>query len=214
MFSARARTVKDNSLPEEKLLRLIRGKKSKLSSASDGSPAHAAPPAASLSFKRFFSGRGAGFPAGLRVDSGKILFVLFISSAVYFAAVLVQPWLGRAKRSFLPKDDFSESAEIQIKGMKPVDFYLEAVRAKNLFRQTAAPPAARPVVKMAGEDLKNFILVGVIAGDDPQAVIEDKKNSRTYYVRNGQYVGDFQVQDILEGKIVLSQGDQSFELYL
>lgn len=212
MFSARARTVKDNSLPEEKLLRLIRGKKSHPSAASVGKPSHAAPP--TVSFKRFFSGTGAGLSAKLRVDSGKILFVLFVCAAAYFASVLAQPWLGRAARSFFPQDDFQEPTEAQIKGAKPVDFYLEAVRARNLFRQTAAPPAARPVIKMAGEDLKNFILVGVIAGDDPQAVIEDKKNTRTYYVRNGQYVGDYQVQGILEGKIILSQGDQSFELYL
>lgn len=213
MFSARARTVKDNSLPEEKLLRLIRGKKSPPSLAPDGKPLQAAPPTAFLSFKGIFSGMGAGFFARPGLDSGKILFVLFVCSAVYFAAVLAQPWLGAAKRSFLPNDDFSEPAEIQIKSMKPVDFYLEGVREKNLFRQTASP-AAHPVIKMAGEDLENFILVGVIAGDDPQAVIEDKKNTRTYYVRQGQYVGDFQVQGILEGKIILSQGDESFELYL
>jgi type II secretory pathway component PulC len=66
---------------------------------------------------------------------------------------------------------------------------------------------------MVGTELmKEINLLGVISGANPQAVIEDKKSGKTYYVTEGQMIGDFQVEEIGYGKIILNYNGQKFEL--
>ena len=62
--------------------------------------------------------------------------------------------------------------------------------------------------------VKQLNLVGIIAGENPQAVIEDKNTQKTYYLNKGQFLGEIQLEDILEGKIIINHKGQRFELYL
>ena len=53
----------------------------------------------------------------------------------------------------------------------------------------------------ATESLK---LVGISWSDNPDAIIEDTKDTKTFFVKIGQKIGDVKVQAIFKDKVVLS----------
>jgi type II secretory pathway component PulC len=57
-------------------------------------------------------------------------------------------------------------------------------------------------------------LVGIITGDNPQAIVEDKKAQKTYYLNKGQSFNGYVVEVISEGKIVLDYGGRKISLFL
>jgi len=99
---------------------------------------------------------------------------------------------------------------------KGLDFYLQGTRSRQIFVVAQEDRAALPQVAkvQAGELLKDINLTGVFSGSDPQAVLENKKTQKTYYVTIGQSIEGFLVEDIQEGKVMLSYQGEKFELYL
>ena len=73
---------------------------------------------------------------------------------------------------------------------------------------------SQPAIAANVDLLKDITLVGIITGANPQAVIEDKKSLKNYYVTKGQFIGQMQVEDIQEGKIIINYKGQKYELYL
>ena len=57
-------------------------------------------------------------------------------------------------------------------------------------------------------------LVGIVAGDNPQAIIEDKKAQKTYYLNKGQSFNGYVVEEILENKVVLDYEGKKISLFL
>ena len=55
-------------------------------------------------------------------------------------------------------------------------------------------------------------LVGIIWTDNPQAMLEDAKEQKTYLVSPGDNIGDLKVKKILADKIVIGKGAQEWEL--
>ncbi len=206
--------MKDAISPEEKLLRLIRGQRN---------PEKAPPlepalpkPIANLQvnqikqevysfFPRFFSS----------VNIQKWLFVIFILSCAYLAAALAYPLFIPQKPPF-PKVTGKNIPEEKIlleKNAKPYEFYSGAIKDKQIFGNANLQGEGAPAL-LGNELIKDINLVGIVSGDNPQAVIEDKKAQKTYYVTKGQLIGQFQLEDIQEGKIILGSGGQKYELYL
>jgi type II secretory pathway component PulC len=102
-----------------------------------------------------------------------------------------------------------------VQEVKPYEFYLEGIKSKQIFSSASRPEeTARPASAASADLIKGINLVGIISGDRPQAIIEDKIMQKTYYVAKGQFVGAFQVEDIQEGKVILSYRGERFELYL
>ncbi len=189
--------MKQDILPEEKLLRLIRGGKGN------------ALPRKDFTFLGWRQHLTFSF-----VRNGVI--VLFFLSLVYLAACFIYPLTG-LKKIQLPKQEpekINVSSDSPLKDeTKPLEFYTQALKQNQVFGSTLGTQTGQPVAA-AGEALKDISLVGIISGEPPQAVIEDKKAQRTYYVTKGQNVNDYQLEDIQEGKIILNYNGQKYELYI
>ncbi|PIP68262.1 MAG: hypothetical protein CO035_03085 [Candidatus Omnitrophica bacterium CG_4_9_14_0_2_um_filter_42_8] len=70
-----------------------------------------------------------------------------------------------------------------------------------------------PVKKISrGEILANLNLLGIITGDNNQAIIEDKTLKKTYFLYKGDSLGDLKVYDIKESAVILDYKGEKIEL--
>ena len=91
--------------------------------------------------------------------------------------------------------------------------YESQIKGKQLFGASSATKSAGE--QPAGMDIsKKFNLVGIIAGDQPQAIIEDKETQKTYYLYAGQSFGDATVEEVNNGKVVLNYKGERVTLVL
>lgn len=72
----------------------------------------------------------------------------------------------------------------------------------------------RPVIIPREELVKDLNLLGIIAGDRDQAVIEDKSIGKTFFLYKGDSFGEFTVSDIKESGVILRYKDESIDLYM
>jgi len=200
--------MKDSILPEEKLLKLIRAdKKTKPS----GLAVSGATPAKKHNIKSF----SINFPY---IAFNKIIKFVFFISLFYLVVSLVHP-VFTSNKIKLPqveaKERLPEKKEIlaQVTAIKPYDFYSLGIKGRNIF-SSAAVDLEKPIGTASADLIKDINLVGIVSGEEPQAIIEDKKAQKTYYLRKGQFMGQLQLADIKDGKIILSYEGQMYELYL
>jgi hypothetical protein len=94
-----------------------------------------------------------------------------------------------------------------------LSYYQQAVEGRPIFSGESTT-GALGVGAVNPELVKDLTVIGIIAGNNPQVVIEDKRTQRTYTLNKGQAFGDFIVDDIREGAVSVSYRGQRFELYL
>ncbi|MFA6282049.1 MAG: type II secretion system protein N [Candidatus Omnitrophota bacterium] len=199
----------DNILPEEKLLKLIRGDKKPTAKAVSMPP--------SVPAKKY----------GLKMLSlnlstltfNRIVKIIFLISSIWLIYSFLQPFLftSKAKPPKAAKDTAADKKQTGIHSKeqtKPYSFYLDGIRGRKIFSCAAAKDTQKSIGTASADLIKDINLVGIISGEEPQAVIEDKKAQKTYYLKKGQYIGELQLEDIMEGKIILNYNGQSYELYL
>ncbi|MEI6788943.1 MAG: hypothetical protein WCL49_10755 [bacterium] len=99
-----------------------------------------------------------------------------------------------------------------------LDIYLEKVGSRSLFASKMIPkPGDTVVIEKAGA-LKDLSLVAVSMDSaspaDSMAIIKNKTDSKTYFVKLGQTVGstDYVLDRVLADRIVLKQKKLEFEL--
>lgn len=207
--------MKDNISPEEKLLRLIKGQK------KQNLPITAKPAAASENMETVKPNPKISLLPLLQryssfLETRKIILGVFIAACLYLTISLVYPWFGLRKIK-LPKTSeakFSEARPEPKEEVKPLEFYQQGIANRSIFGSAGSQAGAMPASAASVDLMKDINLVGVISGANPQAVIEDKKTQKTYYVTKGQFIGEMQVEDIQEGKIIINYRGQRYELYL
>ncbi|MDP3980616.1 MAG: hypothetical protein Q8Q33_04285, partial [Chlamydiota bacterium] len=64
------------------------------------------------------------------------------------------------------------------------------------------------------ELLKSLHLVGIISGENAQAIIEDKSAGQMHYLVKGDRVGDLEVIEVMDDKVRLSYGSEEAQLTL
>jgi len=206
--------MKDSSSPEDKLLRLIRNPK-KPQIAQDQK----------AKTQKLNSGAGANTGTDLRLkpntakaksflNPGKVFFGLFAACGAFLISTLIYPWIG-LKNFRLPKisEKSTEEKRLAKDAAKPLEEYMQSVKGRRIFSGAAIQGTS--LINVANFDLiKDISLVGIISGENPQAVIEDKKAQKTFYVNKGQFIGEMQVEDIQEGKIIINYAGQKYELYM
>ncbi len=94
----------------------------------------------------------------------------------------------------------------------------EPLPDKDIFKYLDQPVAAAPdnparVVSLESI-LSNYSLAGIIGGDQPQAIIEDKRQGKTFTVSVGESLGELRIVSIEEGKVVVAIGEERAELNL
>lgn len=62
------------------------------------------------------------------------------------------------------------------------------------------------------ETPKNFTVLGIITGEDNQAVIEDKDAGKTFFLYKGDSIGDYKVFEIKDNAVILDYNGEKVEL--
>lgn len=96
----------------------------------------------------------------------------------------------------------------------PYSAYSGSIVGKKIF--TAAPgQAGGPGSISTSDDMSGDLgLVGIITGEEPQVIIENKKTLKTYYLNKGQSFDGYVVEEISEGKVVLEYSGKRISLFL
>lgn len=200
--------MRDNISPEEKLLRLIRGEKKAQAGAPAAQGAAKAVKAAGFEFK---------LPVFLSyLDARKAILIILVLSCIYLAFAFIYPFvfLRAIRLPEIAKDSKSGLETMPKAEQRPLEEYLQALGDKQVFGSGGSVGVIGPASGLSAELIKEINLVGIIAGENPQAIIEDKSAQKTYYLNKGQFIGEFQVEDIQEGKIILNFNGQRFELHI
>lgn len=198
--------------PEERLLRLIRGEK-KRKSLKEG--------ACILSEERSKIGSPKRLIPKITMfqipQIKRLLWAVLIVSFAYLLVSFIWP-------IFFPKEiKISQAVRKEIKEeeskpeSKPSSFYQEQITEHKIFgpSPTQTTTAPQELADSKGvETIKDFNLLGIISGENPQAIIEDKKTQKTYFLRQGESIGEFQLELIGDGKVTLNFYGQKFDLFL
>lgn len=188
--------MESNVLPEEKLLRLIRGEKKAKSKNTN----------LSYPSRRYLS----------FISLQSVMMALLFLSFTYLAISFVYSWVspGEVKLPVKqPQKTGTPNYILSKEQIKPFEFYARNMNQRQLFGSPVKNNADIALIATA-DALKELTLVGIISGANPQAIIEDKKTAKIYYVTKGQLVGGYHVEDIQEGKIILNYNGQKYELYI
>lgn len=62
--------------------------------------------------------------------------------------------------------------------------------------------------------VKNLNLLGIITGENTQAVIEDKEKKKTFFLYQGDSFGEFTVYDIKDSEVILDYKDEKIALHM
>lgn len=195
------------SSPEERLLRLIRGKPTAPRPSSA-----AAPPA------------GLPKPQPLQATHPS-LRLLPVFNAV-LACLLVLCWAGIVWRLRQPVTLPAATAVAQALSLPPAPPAPPALdtallQQRQLFQPPLAGselPAAAPspgAQTQAQTAMTSLTLMGIVDGAPPTAIIADSTTQKSYFVKEGETFGaGFQVEHIRDGAVTLRYQGVSVELHL
>ena len=185
------------SMPEEKLLKLIRGKK-----VSGEIP----------------RGKPLVKPKERKEFEPKYFFIflnsLLIAAAVALVSFLVYRMFFSAteNKSFLLEPAPSAIVDGETKGIisekPPFQYYKNQFSKRDLFERPLDQVAANASVDLT----KRYKLVGIVLGVVPEAIIEDLSTKKTVFVHEGEFLDAVQVQKIEEGRVVFLQEGLEVEL--
>ena len=204
--------IKKEVSAEEKLLTLI----SQTPLAGKGETR------APASARSFFSGTGASREIRQilkRLTGLLVVICLGLAAFVGWSIFVKKP------ERVVSREGKGESPAVSIDGMvhvseAPFSAFEEAIRKRDVFSAVEAgkPEGANvtedlPVPRVSPEEIAaNFKVVGIVMDKDPQAVIEDVKNSTTLFLSNGDAMGEGRLESINPGNVVVAFGSQKIEL--
>ena len=207
--------------PEEKLLKLIRGKWPAPRPATAG-PAEGAAPApaggAAAAIRRpppEPTGRARRLPS-LRAAIGLLGTVLGVELVILLVqAFRPLPMVTVPVVMNFPVDG-APSAGAPAEPAAPEIPSLTAAASRPLFAPPAASAAQPSVPSGSATQLASRLtLMGIVAGHPAQAIIEDSKTQKTYFVTEGQMVVDGAVlEQVLDNRVVLNLSGERVELGL
>ena len=93
--------------------------------------------------------------------------------------------------------------------------YLEMVRRRNIFspivlkEEEEKPKIQKAQLKDMAKDLN---LVGISMDPEPVAMIEDRKEKKTYFLKKGDPIGKFTVEEITGATVILAYEGETIEL--
>ena len=149
----------------------------------------------------------------LRVE--RLLMGLVGLAFLFLLATRLVPHREMTAASLLEKPFPKEVSVKKGAEPKPYDYYGNVIEHRDLFQAGVSSRETRGIPASAvGSRLKDFALIGIISGKTPQAIIEDKKESKTYFLKEGELVGDLRVEQILDEKVILSYEGEQFDLVL
>ena len=198
--------------PEEKLLRLIRGKPVAAAGAPQPSAAGASAGAVAGAIREL-----SGFPTRIVLAINITLGVIVLGEAGMVVRLLAAPEETIAVP--LPKPPASEAP---MPPMESTPSLASSVTRPIFEVTTSAPTSATPPPAAATQGPSDQVkllaarlsIVGVITGARPQAIIQDSQTQTTFTVSVGQRVLEgLMVDEIDANRVVLSLNGEKVELY-
>jgi len=214
---------KDNSAPEEKLLRLIRKDKKILQSkaAKDNSDKDSSAADSKIAIvdsdKIKESPILFSFIEHINFSFINMLITLFvaISAAIFILTFLSQPIKSGSVLNNVTAGEKNEL--IQEREILPLEYYQDVISKRVLFRggqKDTKESQLIPKSKTFSQLLQGLNLIGIMSGDNPRAIIEDKKENQTYFVYRGDYLGEIKVVDIEVKKVTMEYQGETASLFL
>lgn len=210
----------DRTFPEEKLLNLIKGDKKK-PAAVPQTKTNAVPQATPIGLRLKHFVFLPALHAFVRFRLERFALLCLLASAVYYLFIFVFPFskpepdISNELKSLSLSAPVSKKIELPEKigaEAKSYDVYAQSLTRRGIFGSSGNRQDSLDAAPVS--TIKDINLVGIISGDNPQAIVEDKKMSKTCYLSEGQYIGDVKIEDIQEGKVILNENGQLYELYL
>jgi hypothetical protein len=221
--------------PEERLLRLIRSKASAPDPAGPQQPEAGKPEPAEEVKREGPKARpqpeSVNIPADresprnikiFRWENLNLALIIILAGllAYFMPLVLKKPKAvtGNVAEAIKGKEKPSAQKAPEEPARPPFTYYSEGLGARNIFSPVLKEePANQPPGEQGPklEDVKGQLnLLGVISGAPPQAIIEDKRTQKTYFLNKGATFDDIEVGDILDNKVILNYKGKQFELVL
>jgi hypothetical protein len=120
------------------------------------------------------------------------------------------PSLELKAQDALASPTVAETLELK----RTVSYYLDKVATRDIFRMGPKNPmlAKGGPSDNAIEATKHLKLVGISWSNNPDAMIEDSKALRTFFIKRGQMIGDVKVEAIFKDKVILNYAGEDIEL--
>ena len=146
----------------------------------------------------------------------KILFILIGVALLFLFTNRFLPHRKITSSALLEGNTASSEAPAQEPSTaKPYEYYGKALSQRDLFQPGLPSKEEKgnsPSLKETR--FKDLALIGILSGKTPQAIIEDKKENKTYFLKEGELLGEMRVEQILNEKVTLSYEGEQFELLL
>jgi len=166
--------------------------------------------------------KGAKSPSGIRqLNLGLKVLALCLGGYLIYSVVDNASALEKASNLIIDKGKRLPVVEEEVSSIKGLSYYLDRVNARDIFNfeEIKQEDVAKPVVKTAPRPEKvsavaqDYSLVGIAWSKNPEAMIENKKLTRTYFVKRGDVVDEgVKVVAIFRDRVVMNVGDEEFEL--
>ncbi|MCK4948069.1 MAG: hypothetical protein KAQ99_03615 [Candidatus Aureabacteria bacterium] len=150
-----------------------------------------------------------------------LVFVLLVYS-IYFVNNLYTSMINLKKLPRLDiepggREPFKESPAVLSSLRETGLYYLEKARERDIFKMGMKPTAETEEVTSSPSSriiqvTQNLGLVGISWSSDPDAMVEDKKALKTFFVKEGDMIGKVRVETILRDRLVLSFEGERTEL--
>ena len=115
---------------------------------------------------------------------------------------------------FIFKNKPSEelAADLDAKIPKTQPMAIEKIEANDVIEQSK-PDKDINIKKISKEEIMgNLNLLGIITGDNNQAIIEDKTLKKTFFLYKGDSLGELKVYDIKDSVVILEYKGEKIEL--
>jgi len=110
------------------------------------------------------------------------------------------------------KTAITEEKKVAIPSVN-IEEVLAQAKRRNVFTFLPAPSQAQASLSPdITEMISNFKLVGIIWSNNPQAMIENPKEQRTFLLSQGEQVGQVKIKKIFQDKVVIEVEGQEQEL--
>lgn len=230
--------MKKDFSPEERLLRLIKGAKKKEAPRPEEPPPpriqpQVEPPPSVSGFARrpdvprevkpARQERAISIPLPFKLKDvnmralNSVFIALLTCIILYFAFDIVYTAYIKESDMEVITEDASRPANVEeakALEIKPYSYYSSSIEGRNIFMPPQVEADAVATGPSIEEVMADFSLIGIIAGDRPQAIIEDKKSAKSHFLYEGNSVGLVKVLEIKEGSVIMEYQGQKFELVL
>jgi len=214
--------------PEEKLLNLIRRSNKKPSKEKSSAQEHipagkesSKSVSASISHKASILKERNFVFAGIKslnfvLINRVVLLAVFASLLVLtFDLFFHSPDISKIKSSSKVRPMTASLKDD--KEIKPYAYYEKEIAKRNLFSSAPFDSQVKRVIP-AGPTFKELIksleLLGIVSGDEPQVIIEDKKLRKTYFLFTGDYLGEIKVEEVYSDRVLLEFKGEKISLFL